>query len=196
MVNSTVTDNVATVSGPNADSAGAGLEVVDELLGIRFSTIARNDATGTGTGVFTGGGGLDIEHGTTTLEATIVAANTGATGPDCLGTFTSNGFNLIGNTANCTFGATGTDQSNLPAKLGAFGAHGGPSPTIPLQRREPGAGQGPDCRLPRAGHEGPAARQPAPGPEVRRRRIREDALTEPSRQLGMSRKTPPSRDRA
>jgi len=128
-----------TVSGPNSDSAGGGIEIVDQGLHVKFSTIVRNGASASGSGtLFAGGGGLDIETGMTFLEATILALNTGTTGPNCIGTFQSDGFNLVGVPTNCTFGATGTDQSNVTApKLGQLADNGGPTPTVGLLAGSP-----------------------------------------------------------
>jgi hypothetical protein len=137
-VNSTIAGNSVTVSGPNSDSAGGGIEIVNQGLHVKFSTIVRNGATASGSGTpFAGGGGLDIEQGMTFLEATILTQNSGATtGPNCLGTFQSDGFNLVG--SGCTFGATGTDQSNVTApKLGQLAANGGPTMTIALLAASP-----------------------------------------------------------
>jgi hypothetical protein len=134
VTNSTISGNHVSVTGPNSDSAGAGIEVVDMALALRFSTVARNGATASGSGtLFAGGGGLDIEQGTTTVVGTILALNTGAMGPNCLGPLTSNGFNLLGPTTNCTFGALGTDQPDVATpKLGKLTDNGGPTPTVRL----------------------------------------------------------------
>src|SRR3954470_6700206 len=47
------------------------------------------------------GGGIDVEGGTTFLHGTILAANTGATGPDCIGQFTTEGHNVFGDVTGC-----------------------------------------------------------------------------------------------
>ncbi|HEY7280356.1 MAG TPA: choice-of-anchor Q domain-containing protein [Actinomycetota bacterium] len=140
VTNSTIAGNRVSADGPNSDSAGGGIQVVDHALGLRFTTIVRNGATVSGTAsTFAGGGGLYLEVGTaTTLEATVLALNTGAPGPNCLGTFQSNGFNLLGTTTGCTFGAAGTDQSDVTApKLGSLADHGGPTRTVALLAGSP-----------------------------------------------------------
>ena len=71
------------------------------------------------------------------LSNTIVARNTDASGgeaPDCAGTITSTGYNLIGTDGGCTFGATTGDQvgsnvSPLAAGLSGLANNGGTSVT-------------------------------------------------------------------
>jgi hypothetical protein len=137
IVNSTIIGNQASVDGPNSDSAGGAIEIVDAGLVVHLGTIARNVVAATGSNVFAGGGGLDVEQGTTRLEGTILAANTGVTGPNCIGTHTSDGFNLYGTTTGCTFTPVGTDQTNTGPKLGSLADNGGPTKTMALRAGSP-----------------------------------------------------------
>jgi hypothetical protein len=89
-------------------------------------------------------------NGTWTVKSSIIAGNTGGFG-DVLGTFTSGGFNLIGNVGVST-GFTngvnndqvGTSGSPLDAKLDPAGLqdHGGPTRTIALQPDSPAIDKG------------------------------------------------------
>jgi hypothetical protein len=132
MVNSTITGNTVDANGPNAISAGGAAEVADNSLRIRLSTIARNGVTASGSNPFAGGGGLDVEAGTTSLKGTILAANTGTTGPNCIGALTTEGFNLYGSTTGCTVTPAGTDKPNGLPKLGPLANNGGPTMTLAL----------------------------------------------------------------
>jgi hypothetical protein len=134
IVNSTIAGNTVADSGPNSDSAGGGIEVVNQGLHVKLSTIARNAATTSGSGMqFAGGGGIDVETGNTQFEGVVLALNTATTGPNCIGNIASSGFNLIGTLTNCTWGAAGTDQTDVAApKLGSLAGNGGPTKTIAL----------------------------------------------------------------
>ena len=99
------------------------------MLNIVNATVARNSAKL--------GGGLYKETGTTTLEATILAANTASTGPNCGGSVETAGHNLISRTSGCTFTALPSDILHKGAKLGTLGNHGGPTETISLLASSP-----------------------------------------------------------
>ena len=137
VVNSTITRNTASSNGTNAIAAGGGAEIVNTGFLVRLSTFARNDVEASGTGAFAGGGGLDIEDGTTFLHGTILAANTGATGPNCIGQFTSEGFNVYGDTTGCTVAPLGSDRTVAAPKLSALADHGGPTATLALLAGSP-----------------------------------------------------------
>jgi hypothetical protein len=124
--NSTVSANRATGN----TSRGGGIDASENLLNVVNATVARNSATL--------GGGLYKETGTTTLEATILAANTAATGPNCGGgSVDSVGHNLISRTSGCTITPLSSDIVNKGAKLGTLGKHGGPTETISLLASSP-----------------------------------------------------------
>jgi hypothetical protein len=134
VINSTITKNTAEASsqgGPTAD--GGGIGVFDKKLALKFLTVARNEVSGTGANSFFGGGGLYLETGTDThVQGSVIALNTAAIAPDCLGIGASDGFNLFGDDTDCSITQVGSDQANVPPKLGALGANGGPTRTIPL----------------------------------------------------------------
>ena len=123
--NSTVSANRATGN----TSRGGGVDASENVLNVVNATIARNSAKL--------GGGLYKETGTTTLEATILAANAAATGPNCGGSVETAGHNLISKKAGCTITPLPSDIVNKGAKLGTLGKHGGPTETISLLAASP-----------------------------------------------------------
>ena len=123
--NSTVSANRATGN----TSRGGAVDASENLLNIVNATVARNSAKL--------GGGLYKETGTATLEATILAANTASTGPNCGGSVGTAGHNLISRTSGCTFTALPSDILHKGAKLGTLGNHGGPTETISLLASSP-----------------------------------------------------------
>jgi hypothetical protein len=94
--------------GPGGDGHGGGIEASSAVRLVN-STVASNVAIG-GSGSTTGsatGGGIHVGSNSVTITNTILATNTATTGPDCKGTVTSGGHNLLGKTASCS-GFTGT----------------------------------------------------------------------------------------
>lgn len=82
------------------------------------------------------GGGIDVT-GSDRLTDTILAGNSAANAPDCQGTVTSGGHNLISNTSTCS-GFTGAgDLVNMDPKLGRFQDNGGPTFTMALGAGSP-----------------------------------------------------------
>jgi hypothetical protein len=130
MANSTVTNNGVTSTGPNAIAAGGGAYIENTGFLVRLATIARNHVAASGSGPFAGGGGLWIESGTTFLHGTILALNTAVTGPNCAGPFTTEGYNVYGDTTGCGVAPAGTDQTVAAPKLSQLANHGGPTLTL------------------------------------------------------------------
>lgn len=138
----------STVSGNTTTSTGiAGAFQANGTVTITNSTFSGNTAsTGTGGGVYyngsslimtnttivgnssgTGGGGLHRTgtNPTLVMRNSIVANNTGATAnPDALGIVSSQGNNIIGNTAGSS-GWIASDLQNTNPQLGALAANGG-----------------------------------------------------------------------
>ena len=110
-------------------------------LTVESCTIAGNSATNYGGGVVVSGGG------TTRFANTILAKNTALAQPDAGGSFTSDGFNLIGNSDGSTgFTATG-DQTGTLAEpidplLGPLQDNGGPTATMALLPGSPAIDKG------------------------------------------------------
>jgi hypothetical protein len=135
--------NNCTVSGNNSSFDGGGI-LNQGTLAINACTIVNNSAPG-------GGGGLETITNTTTLRNTILAGNSGSSGPDGytpLGFINSEGYNLIGSTANCTI-VPGTGDvmgfSFASLLLGPLQNNGGPTQTHALLPGSPAIDAIPGC---------------------------------------------------
>jgi hypothetical protein len=96
--------------------------------------VADNDGDGAGDG-----GGVAHDGGSLSFKNTLIAGNTDAGGqaPDCSGTVTSQGFNLLGNSTGCTLTPTtgdlvGTGANPIDPLLGPLQNNGGPTLTHAL----------------------------------------------------------------
>lgn len=140
LINSTVTGNTATlghgaiynrgamtltnstVSGNNTISVGGGIVVASgSTVNMNNVTITNNTANGSG--------GIHNAGGTVNFKNTLIAGNTSnGAGPDCAGTLTSQGYNLIQNPAGCTIAGdtTGNVTGQNPI-LGPLQDNGGPT---------------------------------------------------------------------
>jgi hypothetical protein len=114
----------STVSG-NSAITGGGIENNGGTMGITNSTISGNSALGTNVG------GMENQpSGTVNVRNTIIAGNTNQ---DFVGTLTSQGYNLIGNTSGTTItGTTTGNQLNVDPHLGPLQDNGGPTFTQAL----------------------------------------------------------------
>ncbi|HYX27946.1 MAG TPA: choice-of-anchor Q domain-containing protein, partial [Pyrinomonadaceae bacterium] len=143
--NSTISAN--RTGGPNnAPGGGAGI-VTSAAPSITFTltnvTITGNQ-TGDGTNGF--GGGIQQGGGTTSLRNTIVANNLAGTGADLFGSFTSQDFNLIRNTAGGTISGTTTHNIiGMDPLLGPLANNGGPTLTHALLPNSPALDAGDNC---------------------------------------------------
>jgi fibronectin-binding autotransporter adhesin len=141
ITNSTIASNTLTakVTGSGSgNSFGGGIETYQPTV-LTHTTIARNFVGGAAP-VVRQAGGLYIEPTSVPkLTGTILALNTApsAGGPDCFGTFESDGYNLLGKTVGCTFTAKPTDRLNKDPKLGALADNGGPTRTLALLAGSP-----------------------------------------------------------
>jgi hypothetical protein len=143
--NCTIAYNTASSSG--GAGLGGGVSGLESSLTLTSCTItgnAANSATSTGSG---GGLWYNSSVGTAQVLNTIVAGNSsGSDGPDASGSFTSEGYNLIGITDGSTgWGGsdlTGTAGSPLDPMLGTLGNYGGPTETIPLLAGSPALNAG------------------------------------------------------
>ena len=123
LINSTVSNNTA------ASTRGGGIQNTARLTVIN-STITDNDAA-------LGGGGIYRASGTVLLLNSIIAGNTGPEGPDCGGSPTSLGHNLIGDATDCGYVATigdqvGTADNPVDPLLGPLQNNGGETETYAL----------------------------------------------------------------
>ncbi len=134
---SSISENTARAVGQDkTGSYGGGIFDGGGTLTITNSTLSDNAVVGGCCQFIAYGGG--IYAGTVFLQNTILAGNTTTSlGPDCLGTVTSTGFNLVGNNSDCTFNATRGDQVGTPEDpidplLGPLQDNGGPTFTQAL----------------------------------------------------------------
>jgi len=124
----TFTINNSTISGNTADAGKSGVKAENGALILNNSTVSANTGigisrvmghvvlnnttiSGNPIGIYSS---ADYPGGGITLQNSIVAGNT----VDCHGPLTSSGYNLIGNTAECTFSASSGDLTNIDALLG------------------------------------------------------------------------------
>ena len=105
--NSTVSDNLA-VGG----YSGGGVLNSGGTVTFNSGTISENEVIGGGSG-----GGIS-STGAISLQNTILSGNFADIGPDCSGAIASGGFNLTGDTADCSFSPADGDLSNVDPKLG------------------------------------------------------------------------------
>jgi CSLREA domain-containing protein len=144
----TVTLRNVTFSGNQADGDGGGLNNVAgpvTLNNVTFAdNVADNDADGLGDG-----GGLHVDAGPVTISNTLLGGNqdksTGAdpNHPDCSGSVTSGGYNLIQSTSGCTVGGTTTGNiTGSNPQLMALADNGGPTLTHALRKGSPAVDAG------------------------------------------------------
>ena len=184
LIASTVSGNAAGDANSQIGRSGGGIATGGSLLTLVNTTISGNSATGSGGGIAengdfgtvasynstisgnsaVNGGGISVGGSVTAnLANTIVAGNTNpaapnASGPDCQGMLTSQGYNLLGNSSSCTLinaagaGAPG-DQIGTPAQpidplLGPLQDNGGRTLTQALLPGSPAinAGNPSGCR--------------------------------------------------
>jgi hypothetical protein len=129
ITNSTFSANTTTAGNGGGFNAGAGIHTI-------------TNCTFTGNSAANGGGGINRSSATVTLKNSIIAQNSAPNGPDLNGTFTSAGYNLIGNNISVT-GFTngspnanndyvGTNASPINAQLAPLGNYGGSTQTHAL----------------------------------------------------------------
>lgn len=120
-----------TISGNSANTSGGGIE---SDLSTGSSEVRLVNVTIAGnTSVGGNGGGLANNGSLIYVKSTIVAGNfSGGNAPDCNSDLTSLGYNLIGNTSFCIFGATTGDLTDLAARLGPLANNGGGTKTHTL----------------------------------------------------------------
>ncbi len=144
--NSTISGNSASGKNQLFDFSKVGGGIYnDGTLTLMFSTLTLNSAAN-GAGVYNepglviGGFVVFPVSGTTNVRHTIIAGNINSTdgvNPDVSGTFSSNGYNLIGDSTGSTgFGSpgdiVGTSDNPIDPKLASLDFNGGPTQTIAL----------------------------------------------------------------
>jgi hypothetical protein len=138
-VGTLLVDN-STIGGNSAPQGSEGGILNDGLLNASNSTISGNS----GYGIFNSGAANQA-----TIKSSIIALNTNSVTPDVGGSFTSQGFNLIGKVDGSTGFTQPTDQTGtvaapLDPKLDPTGLqdNGGPTQTIALLFGSPAIDRG------------------------------------------------------
>jgi hypothetical protein len=136
----TLSDNTATYGGGGIFDSYSG------RLTVSASTLSGNSVSGT-IAPFAYGGGIAIESGgMLTLGNTIVAGNTALVFPDVAGALSSQGHNVIGNTAGGS-GFTASDLLNVDPLLGPLQDNGGQTRTRALLPGSPALNAGDPAQL-------------------------------------------------
>jgi len=113
-------------SGSSNTPCGGGIFNNASMLTLSNSTVVSNTSN-------SGGGVASVDgmnRSTTIVSDTIVAGNVAGTGsgPDCVGSFTSYDYNLIGNTSGCAITGTAThDITDTDPLLGPLQDNAGPT---------------------------------------------------------------------
>ncbi len=137
-----------TISGNSVKEDGGGFVGYDPAV-LNNVTITGNTANSDGDATGDGGGIYQEGPISPTVKNSIVAGNAvgaGGQGPDCFGTVTSGGHNMIRSTTGCT-GLTGPgDLTGLDPLLGPLADNGGPTMTHALLKGSPAIDAGgTDC---------------------------------------------------
>ena len=126
--NSTISENF-TGSGGNGiplgrSGQGGGIYNAGTLTAVHV-TLNGNSGAGGGGGIFNGG--------SSSLRAVLIAGNAASSGPDCSGSFESEGYNLLGQSAGCNLtGDLTGNLLNVNPLLGTLQNNGGPTLTQAL----------------------------------------------------------------
>ncbi len=116
LANVTLTHNTAERGGAISNSG---------TLTLNNLTVTANATADMGGGDPGAGGIENTGAGTVHLANSLLAGNTGEEGADCLGTFTSDGYNLVQDLTGCTFNTTTGDQTGIDPLLGDLRDNGG-----------------------------------------------------------------------
>jgi predicted outer membrane repeat protein len=118
----TLTLNNSTVSN-NSAWYGGGIytanTVVSGMNYLNNSTISNNIATADSNDPYGGGGIFNNDYYSSYIisQNSIIAGNFNSNSPDCSGTIISGGYNVIGNSLDCTFAPSSGDWINVNAQL-------------------------------------------------------------------------------
>lgn len=128
LANVTLTHNTAERGGAISNNG---------TLTLNNLTVTANTTADMGGGDPGAGGIENTGAGTVHLANSILAGNTGQEGTDCLGTFTSDGYNLVQDLTGCTFNTSTGDQTGVDPLLGVLQDNGGLVWTYTLQPDSP-----------------------------------------------------------
>jgi hypothetical protein len=122
----------STLSGNTASEKGGGVynESTSAPMKLFNTTLSANLAA-------EGGGVYAADSTTSQLTNSLLASNLANTSPDCAGSLTSNGYNLVGSTSGCNFAASTDDLTNTNAKIGLLIGPPGDPNYIPLLAGSP-----------------------------------------------------------
>jgi hypothetical protein len=157
VVNSTITDNVATTRGDGSGLARGGgvASVPGSIMAIHHSTIARNRSLEVAGYVQTVGGGISNEGESFVLRNSIVAGNTATdAGNDLVGMLTSSDYNLIQDSSGGR-GFGPNDILDVDPLLGPLADNGGLTLTISLLPNSPAIDAGDNTNAPQWDQRGP-----------------------------------------
>jgi len=128
--NATLILNNSTVSHNSTTSVGGGISTINANVSLNNTTVYGNTASE--------GGGLYIgTWGTVVVRNSILARNTASTGPDCLGSFQSSGYNLISDNEGCSFASGTGDLVKFDPLIGPLIGVPGAPPYHPLLPSSP-----------------------------------------------------------
>ncbi|HQU83248.1 MAG TPA: VCBS repeat-containing protein [Pyrinomonadaceae bacterium] len=135
VTNTTISNNLANTETTQSGGAGGGIFADGPgIITVTSSTINGNSTNGGGGGIQCGGFSGCVMN----LGSSIIANNTSGIGPDLSGDFTSQGYNLIENTAGASIGGTLTGNIlGVDPKLGALSFNGGQTRTHALLAGSP-----------------------------------------------------------
>lgn len=137
LVNSTISTNFVRFAG------GAAINEESGTMTIKDSTITANSAGMTAGGIENRGGNVSVQN------SIIGGNNSQGTSPDCSGSFTSQGSNLIGIDEGCEgFGEddlVGTSNSPIDPGLEPLADNGGPTQTHAVSSSSPARDAGGNC---------------------------------------------------
>jgi Ca2+-binding RTX toxin-like protein len=141
-----------TVSGNTSDSSAGGVGISGMTTVSNFNNVTITDNTADLDGAGGGdGGGILVFTGSPNIRNTIVAGNSDNSPafpdkePDCSGTITSQGHNLVQDTTGCT-GVTGSgDKTGVDPMLASLADNGGPTQTHALLAGSPALDAGGGC---------------------------------------------------
>jgi large repetitive protein len=143
-----------TIYGNHASQTGGGIAAWGYTVLVNV-TVTKNQADADNTGGGSGGGVAGEADGALYFRNSIVGANTiGSSGsdPNCYDdnpgvNVGSLGHNVLGPITGCPLkDFVSSDKKNVSAlKLGTFGMHGGPTPTVPLLAGSPALKHGTNC---------------------------------------------------
>ena len=135
IADSTISGN--TAAGSVAFLGGGGIESDSSpaKFDLNNVTITNNQARV--------GGGIDVSAGIVALQNSILAGNSATAGsPECFGSLTSHGHNLLGSTAGCTIASGSGDVTNPSPLLGPLADNGGATMTHALLSGSPAINAG------------------------------------------------------